>query len=115
MELLSTDKEVVPARNAIGAHAQYFVVNELLLLLVLTHSFTKCCSKCLMFSVCPVVEQPVAPTSSSRVVPRAAPDTPTPLRESSHGLWSVAAVAGIHLASSGKVVGHGGMYTEIFM
>jgi len=35
-DLLSTDQEMMPARNAIDAHAQDFVMNEELLLSILS-------------------------------------------------------------------------------
>jgi hypothetical protein len=54
--LLSTDQEVIPARYAIDAHAQDFVVNEVSPTrsesIITVHSFATHYSKCLMFSLC---------------------------------------------------------------
>jgi len=50
--VLSTDQEMAPARNEIGAHAQYFMVNDELLVPILK-AFAHCTLlKCLMFSIC---------------------------------------------------------------
>jgi hypothetical protein len=79
VHVLSTDHEVIPARNVIDAHAQDFVVNDKLLLSVLK-TFAQytcslhatgnaCCILCVYVVVVLVVQQAVAPTNISVVVP----------------------------------------------
>jgi len=86
--VLSSDKERIPARHAIRAQAQVFVENGELLLPILK-AFAQCSrsvhtSKNFdVCSLCVVAEQPVAPTSTGAGVPRTAPDTPQPSQGSS--------------------------------
>ena len=72
---LSIDQEMISNRNMIDAHVQDFAANNELLLLMLK-AFAKC-----TFTVHTARYRyfhPVVPTSSSLVVPRTGPDTPTP-------------------------------------
>jgi len=72
---LSTDQEMIPHRNGIGAHVQNFLTNEELLRLMLK-AFAECTlpTHAARHRLC---FQSVVPTSRSPVVPRTAPDTPT--------------------------------------
>lgn len=85
--LLSTDQEVIRARNAVDARVPNFVLNDELLLSLLKAS-AQCTRWLHVFSLC--VEQSVVATSSSPGVTRAAPDTPLHLTAGSYrGLLSV--------------------------
>ena len=78
IHVLSTDQEMIPARNVTDAHAQDFVVNDEFLLTSLkafahtAHSFKLCYSKCSMFSVC------VQWLNSRSLLPKAAQNSPHP-------------------------------------
>lgn len=93
--VLSSDKETIPARYAIKVQAQVFMENGELLLPILK-TFAQCshslhtsktfwCFQC----VCVVVEQSVAPTTTVAGVHRTAPDTPQPSQGSSCDVWTV--------------------------
>lgn len=61
--LCSTDKEIIPARCAVEAHAQCFVANDAATHpenIRTAHSLTTRCTTCLMFSVRAVAKQCVA-------------------------------------------------------
>jgi len=65
---------MIPVRNAVDAHAQDFIVKNKLLISIVKHSYNalahyKLLRKDDVFSLCAVVEQPVAPTNSSPLVP----------------------------------------------
>jgi hypothetical protein len=72
--LLFTDQELNPAMSTINAHAQNFVTNDKLLIPVLT-AFVQYGTQYTLhevhdvFSLCLLVEQSVASTSSSTAVP----------------------------------------------
>lgn len=76
--VLSTDQEMIPAKNVTDAHAQDFVVKDEFLLTSLkafartAYSFKLCHSKCSMFSVC------VQWLSSLSLLPKAAQNSPPP-------------------------------------
>lgn len=86
--VLSAGHEMTPARNAVGAHGQDFVVKDELLPSQ-KHSYSVHAHYMLreileLFSVC-IVQQSVAPISSSSVFP-APRHTPLPPRGYSRGL-----------------------------
>jgi hypothetical protein len=96
LHILSTGQEMIPACNAIDARAQDFVVNDELLLFILKtlaqctrplHSLLEMPD---VFSLCGI-EQCIAHTNRSTVLPLAAADTTAPRRGSSRGLWTVVA------------------------
>jgi len=79
--LLSTDQEMIPARNAVDARVSNFVLSDEFATIrpegiCTVHPLTARYLKCLMFSVC--LEQSVVATNSKPGVTRAAPDTPPP-------------------------------------
>jgi len=90
--LMFTDKEMIPARKAIDDHAQYFVLNNKLLLSLL-EAFVQWSAHCALlemfavYSLCVLAEQTVVPTNAFQysslwlAVPRNAPDTPTTHRD----------------------------------
>jgi hypothetical protein len=70
--VLSTEHEMISARNAIDAHAQTFDLNELLLHIMKTFAQSTCslhANELLRFSLCALVEVSVARAYRSAVLP----------------------------------------------
>jgi hypothetical protein len=91
--VLSSNKEIVYARNATDTRAQHFVVNDDCYYPSWKHSRSALHHWILLemldvFSFCILVEESVALTSSNALVARTAPDTPNVSRGSSRGVWT---------------------------
>jgi hypothetical protein len=81
VELLSTDQNMIPASNAIEAHKQGFVANVELLLSIVEALAQRTRSlnatrNAWYFSLCVVAKLPIAPTSSTPVIPATASSPP---------------------------------------